>query len=527
MPQCQAVGRQLAAHHWPGRRVQDRTDQRGRQRAHQQAEHHQQLDRDPHPVHGLMRLTRQIGGLGPQKHVDREAQRIGDAEHGRHRGHHRQHQTHRMRGVQVDGGGKEHFLGQEAVEQRHPGHGRTGHEGQRPGDRHVADQPREPADVARAAFVVDNAGRHEERGLEGGVVDDVKDGRHRRRGTVHAQQQRDQPQVADGRIGQQPLQVGLKHGQERPEEQRGSARPAHQQEPVLSAREHHPQPGQQEDAQLHHGGRVQIGRDRRGRGHGARQPEEERELGALGERPQRDQHQDGAIERVLADDVAAGQDAFQLVAAHHVADHQHAGEQAQAARPRDQQRHPRTAPGIVTMVPVADQQEGIDAGEFPEQHQLHQVARKHHARHRPHERHEEGEEARHRISRRHVVARIEHHQRADAQHQHGEEPRQPVHAQHQIQPQRGQPGDALLDDLAPGNGRKVERRLHQRCQRYHPGRRGFRVAGVGRQHDSDKAAKPRQDDQQDERHGGYPGRAERMWPVNYAGIPIDPSANVS
>jgi len=42
-----------------------------------------------------------------------------------------------------------------------------------------------------------------------------------------------------------------------------------------------------------------------------------------------------------------------------------------------------------------------------------------------------------------------------------------------------------------------------------------------------KPAKPRQDDQQDERHGGYPGRAERMWPVNYAGIPIDPSANVS
>src|SRR3712207_8869388 len=47
------------------------------------------------------------------------------------------------------------------------------------------------------------------RRLEGRVVQDVEDRRHQGEVAVEAEQQRDQPQVADGRVGQQALQVVL------------------------------------------------------------------------------------------------------------------------------------------------------------------------------------------------------------------------------------------------------------------------------------------------------------------------------
>ena len=51
--------------------------------------------------------------------------------------------------------------------------------------------------------------------------------------------------------------------------------------------------------------------------------------------------------------------------------------------------------GIV--VPVTDQQEGKDAGQFPEDDEQNEIARKHDAEHRAHESQEEGEEPRNRI----------------------------------------------------------------------------------------------------------------------------------
>jgi hypothetical protein len=60
--------------------------------------------------------------------------------------------------------------------------------------------------------VVDDAGAHEEARLEGGVVDDVKHPGHHGQRFAQAEQQRDQPQVADGAVGQQALQVVLEDG---------------------------------------------------------------------------------------------------------------------------------------------------------------------------------------------------------------------------------------------------------------------------------------------------------------------------
>lgn len=104
----------------------------------------------------------------------------------------------------------------------------------------TADQPAEAADVTGAAFVVDDAGGHEQRGLEGGVVENVE---HRGDGSqraVQAQQQGNQAQVADGRVRQQALEVVLEHGGEGAEQQGEGAGTADDPEPLLATRQHRP-----------------------------------------------------------------------------------------------------------------------------------------------------------------------------------------------------------------------------------------------------------------------------------------------
>src|SRR3546814_3713623 len=63
------------------------------------------------------------------------------------------------------------LLRQKAVEQRHSRHRGGGDHGERCGDRHVAGQPAQPAQVARPRFMVDDPGRHEQRRLEGRMID--------------------------------------------------------------------------------------------------------------------------------------------------------------------------------------------------------------------------------------------------------------------------------------------------------------------------------------------------------------------
>jgi hypothetical protein len=93
------------------------------------------------------------------------------------------------------------------------------------------------------------------------------------------------------------------------------------------------------------------------------------------------------------------------------------------------------------VVPVPDQQEREHAGEFPEEHQLKQIARQHHAEHRAHERQKESEESRDRIARRHVVASVEDDQKADAGDQQAEHPGQAIHAHGEIQTCCRHPGE--------------------------------------------------------------------------------------
>ena len=221
-------------------------------------------------------------------------------------------------------------------------------------------------------------------------------------------------------------------------------------EPGVGARQRRPQPRQQEHAGLHQRGRMQIGRDRRRRRHGVRQPEVERELRALGQGAEQDEDQRRQVERMRRGcGRPTASTAVEVVAADDVAEHQHAGEQAEPAGGGDGQRHARAVARGRGVVPVADQQEGEEAGQLPEEDELDQVAGEHHARHGAHEGEQEREEARHRVFGRHVVARVEHHERADAGHQPGEEPGEAVHPQRRSRARAGHPVELVRGRTPP------------------------------------------------------------------------------
>ncbi len=129
--------------------------------------------------------------------------------------------------------------------------------------------------------------------------------RHDGQRLVQPEQQRDQAELADGGIGEQPLEVVLEERQVGTDQQRSQAgQPTTIQNHDVAAGQGRVQSRQQEHAGLHHRGRVQVRRYRRRRGHRVGQPEVERELRALGEGAQQYQHQRRQIQRMGAQHVA-------------------------------------------------------------------------------------------------------------------------------------------------------------------------------------------------------------------------------
>ncbi|MNI50921.1 hypothetical protein D3C73_1056150 [compost metagenome] len=165
-------------------------------------------------------------------------------------------------------------------------------------------------------------------------------------------------------------------------------------------------------------------------------------------------------------------------------------------------------------MPVADEQEGKEAGQLPEDDQLDQIARQHHALHGAHEGQQEGEEARHRILRRHVVARIQDHERADPQDQGAEQPGQAVQADGEIDPKRRQPGQGQLQHLAvlePGPEHRQTADADQGDDPRQDGRRGPRMT---RQPRGDHGPQKGQDENDEQEEAGGHGRVDHLrWVV--------------
>ncbi|KIQ98430.1 hypothetical protein TI01_0001 [Lysobacter sp. A03] len=448
VPHGQAVIGHVGAQHTVGRRGQHRRDRPLRHDAHRDAGDGEDRDRHLHEAGRLTDRQRHPARAFAEKRLVHEAQAVGDAKHGEQECRYANADPRHVMALDLQRLGEKHLLGQEAVEQRDAGHGQRGDDRQRTGPRQVAAQVAQQAHVASAGFVVDDAGRHEQRRLEGRVVEDVEQSGDHRKRRRQPEQQGDQAQVGDRRVGQQPLEVVLEDRVPGAQQERDRTDATDHVEEDVGPGQHRMQPHQQEYAGLHHRRRVQVGRHRGGCRHRMRKPELERELRALGEHAQQDQPEHPRIQRVGADQVARRQHNIQLVAAHHVADHDHAGQQRQSAAGGDSQRHPGAFARILALRPEPDQQEGADRGQLPEHRQQQQVAGQDHAQHRAHEQQQEREEALGFFLRAEVVVRIHHHQPADTQHHRGEHPGQPVQAQGERQPQLRDPRHAPADDLA-------------------------------------------------------------------------------
>ena len=161
VPDGEAVAGHAVAQHRLRRRRQKRRDgERGRD-AREQAGHHQYLDRQAHPGRRFMRLVRQVDRRRTEKALMDKAQRIEHAERARERGEIGQRLVEigaLMIGQRL---GEEHLLGKKAVHQRHACHCGGRNHGERRGDRHIAVEAGQLAQVARAGLMVDDARRHE------------------------------------------------------------------------------------------------------------------------------------------------------------------------------------------------------------------------------------------------------------------------------------------------------------------------------------------------------------------------------
>ena len=326
MPQRQIVMRRVGAEQCRRRHFQKTFDRLSGKNADQHAHHDQQRTGQQHPVCRIVRRMRQISGLRPKKHIVDEAQRIGNAEHAGKRCKKRQNDAHPSHLVKIDGFCKKHFLRQETIEQGHARHRRGRNHRQRRRDRHDASKAGQAPDIARTGFVINDAGGHEQRGLERRVIDHVKNCGNQRQRAVHAKQQGNQPEMADRRISQNALQIILEHGQITGDDQRAQAGAAHHPEPLIRTGQQRPQPRQQKDPRLDHRGRMQIGGNRRRRSHRMRQPEMKGKLCAFGQRPQRYQGNDRGIPGMVFDHVGRRQYSIKIIAADDTANQQYATE---------------------------------------------------------------------------------------------------------------------------------------------------------------------------------------------------------
>ncbi len=304
VPDREAVCRRIDTEDRVGRQAQEGADGEFGKNADQHARRHQQPARQQHPARRIVRLARQICGLRAEKDLVNEAQRVGDTEHPRYRRGKRQEDALPVRTVDKNRFGEEHFLGQKTIQKGYARHRRRRHHRQRGGNRHRPVQPRQARQIARAGLVVDDARSHEQRGLEGRVVENVEHGGNQGERAVHAEQQGDEPEMADCRIGQHALHVLLEDREVATEHQRAQAGATDDPEPRIGAGQHRPQARQQEYAGLHHGRRMQIRRDRRRCRHRVRQPEMEGKLRALGQRAQRNQAQHQRVPRMRLDRIA-------------------------------------------------------------------------------------------------------------------------------------------------------------------------------------------------------------------------------
>ena len=377
---------------------------------------------EPQQHRALMGVFRRVA-MGPQERLQRDGE--ADGEHQRIADDRDDEEEDRPAVGKAEGG-IDLLLGEEAEKRRQPAHRDRRHQCRGEGHRHRGPQAAEPADVARPGLVVDRAGDHEQRALEHRMRDQVEHRRLDRLLRAEAGEHHQKAQRGDRRVGEHQLEVGLADRQQCAGQKRRAAEQWQDRLPRRRLAHHRVQAHHQIDAGLHHGGRVQVGGDRRRRLHGVRQPEVKRHLRRFRERAAEHENEGGEIERAVAKHAAARHQRRQFgLSGRHPGDQQ-AGQQRQPAEAGDDQCLKGGAARRLATVIEADQQERGDRGQFPEDEQHQERVRDDQPLHRTHEHQDEREEPALVLVPLQVAPGIEDDQRADSGDQQRESQRKTV-----------------------------------------------------------------------------------------------------
>ncbi len=366
----------------------------------------------------------------------------------------REHQLAGCAELGVDEGLVGGFLGDEAQQRRQTSH--RPHRDQRDDEGRAQGpvQAREPAQVARAGLVVNDAHDHEQRGLVGGVRQQ-QDRTCQRRFLVAGTQQHDhEPELAGRPVSEEQLEIVLGDGPPATEQHGGEPDRDDRRTPEPDIGERRREPGDEVDACLHHRRRVQVRAHRCGGRHRTGQPEVERHLRRLGERAEQDQHQgdlDHGAARGFSEDGRHRPRAGLLGQEHEPAEHR------QATRARGEQRPQRRGPGGRRTVVDPDEQVRRHRGRFPEQEDGQQVVADDEPEHRSREPHEQAREPTQLRTLAEVRRAIREHQDPDARDQQHHQQRELIDADRDLEAQIRRPSESFSNGLA------VEDRPGLRC----------------------------------------------------------------
>ena len=239
-------------------------------------------------------------------------------------------------------------------------------------------------------MLFDGAHAEEEEALGNRVEDDEQDGGGDGRRGRHAGARDDESEVGDGGVGEDLLAVALAAGQG------GSGHEGEGAGQGNDAREHGPGEGRREaqhkvDAGLDHRGGVQQGGNGRRGDHGAAQPALEGKLRGFGERGEAEEG-DGQHGGRGMHDHGLGQHGLDGQGADGLLHEQHGGEEADAAHHVHPQGAGRVALGFAGAV-MADEEEGTQGGDFPEEEHPCEAVAEDEAVHRAKEQQQEEEKA--------------------------------------------------------------------------------------------------------------------------------------
>ena len=309
--------------------------------------------------------------------------------------------------------------------------------------------------------MIDDADDQEQGGLVEGVNDQERHGGGNGHGRRAAQEHGQRAQGHDGRVGKGQLQIGLAQRHNRGQHRRNGTEDRQGPDPDLRAAQGRMHAGEQIDAGLHHGRGMQVGADRRRRGHRIGQPEVKRELGRLGERARQHQDQDRQVVGVSPNGIAIRQDLRQLEGTGGQPQHDQAGQQGEAPGAGQQQGLQRRPARLGRGVVEADQQVGRERRQFPKDEQRDQIVGQHQAEHGEHEQQQEELKPPQLGVAGEIGVRIKDDQDANAADQQGKGQAEAVNQKREVDAQAGHPGKADADGLA-GRDRRQQGREQDR-----------------------------------------------------------------